>query len=319
MSAPKAPSSSSQTAQYKALTLGSFAFRGVEVPERLHYVGGTQMLAVHNFPGGARTLQPLGFFPPDEISWSGLFTGPSASLRFFEIDVMYRMTGKTTTLSWGDWSWVGIIKSFLGTPVNEWIIKYEISFVPIKVIDNVTSPPSPGAAATLHEALAGLGSNIPVTSNGFSLPYGLSNPLQSLYNTGVSALLNSGNVLAALRASDIANANNYATAAFAAGAAIVNSGDTSASGLQAASSVLHVLSFAGIIQGIMSSAAPVVRTVTKVNPNLYTMASQYLGDSSRWTDIASLNGLTDPMPIGTYTLKIPNKSDLAPVPQGRFA
>ena len=314
-----APGAAAPAASFKALTLGSFVFKGTEVPENIHSVGGTQMLAVHNFPGGQRTLQALGFFPPDEIRWTGLMVGPTASSRFFEIDVSYRVPGKPVDLTWGDWTWKGVVKEFFGTPLNEWLIRYNIVFVPQKDNSMSAMPPLTGSAGALHEALAGLGSNIPVTVNGFSLPYGLSNPLQSLYNTGVSALLNSGNVVAAMGASDIADANNYATAAFAAGAAIVNSGDTSASGLQAASSVLHVLSFAGIIQGIMSSAAPVVRTVTKVNPNLYTMASQYLGDSSRWTDIASLNGLTDPMPIGTYTLKIPNKSDLAPVPQGRFA
>ena len=302
-----------------SMTLGSIAFTGTEIPEKLYPVGGTQTLAIHEFPGGVRTIQSLGAFPPRSIGWSGLLAGPTAFTRSFAIDRL-RVAGAAIHLTYGAFRWKGVVSEYSATIHNEWIVRYHIEFVP--AVDESTPPVPPSVSpnvSALHASLAGLGSNIPVTENGVSLPYGLSNPLQSLYNVGVSALLNSGNNIGALSASDLSDANNYAIAAFAAGSGIISSSSTSASSTQLAASALHVLSFAGIAQALMNQVAPTSRIVTINNPNLYSLAAQYLGDASRWTVIAQMNGLTDPMPLGTYTLNIPSASGLAPVPTPRFA
>lgn len=47
------------------------------------------------------------------------------------------------------------------------------------------------------------------------------------------------------------------------------------------------------------------KTITVGGGNLYAIAAQQYGDAQRWTDIASANGLSDPMLTGINTLIIP--------------
>jgi len=62
---------------------------------------------------------------------------------------------------------------------------------------------------------------------------------------------------------------------------------------------------AGTISNLVGTPNNTKWTLRQVNPNLPAIAAQYLGSASRWSDIASLNGLTDPHPIGIYNLVIP--------------
>ena len=49
------------------------------------------------------------------------------------------------------------------------------------------------------------------------------------------------------------------------------------------------------------------RSVTVVNPNLFALALQYLGDATQAVRIAALNGLADFYPqTGRITLLMPN-------------
>ncbi|WP_271024992.1 hypothetical protein [Rhizobium sp. RCAM05973] len=59
------------------------------------------------------------------------------------------------------------------------------------------------------------------------------------------------------------------------------------------------------------SSIPVVvtnRVITVAGGNLYALAAQYLGDATKWYQIAKANGLTDPMIVGIATLTIPQSS-----------
>lgn len=47
------------------------------------------------------------------------------------------------------------------------------------------------------------------------------------------------------------------------------------------------------------------RIVTVAGGNLFAVAAQYLGDATKWYQIAVINGLTDPMLTGPLTLTIP--------------
>ncbi|MGN6536405.1 MAG: hypothetical protein ACTHKQ_11840 [Mesorhizobium sp.] len=55
-------------------------------------------------------------------------------------------------------------------------------------------------------------------------------------------------------------------------------------------------------------AAATNRVVTVAGGNLFTLAAQYLGDATKWYQIAQANGLTDPMLTGISTLIIPQNS-----------
>ena len=52
--------------------------------------------------------------------------------------------------------------------------------------------------------------------------------------------------------------------------------------------------------------APVVsRVITVPSGDLFTVAAQYLGDATRWNEIAALNGMMDPFFNGILSLRIP--------------
>lgn len=50
------------------------------------------------------------------------------------------------------------------------------------------------------------------------------------------------------------------------------------------------------------------RVITVAGGNLYALAAQYLGDATKWYQIAKANGLSDPMIVGVVTLTIPQSS-----------
>ena len=49
-----------------------------------------------------------------------------------------------------------------------------------------------------------------------------------------------------------------------------------------------------------------MRTILVTGTDLFTVATQELGDATQWFRIAALNGLTDPMLFGLVTLQIPD-------------
>lgn len=50
------------------------------------------------------------------------------------------------------------------------------------------------------------------------------------------------------------------------------------------------------------------RVVTVAGGNLYAIAALYLGDATKWYQVAKANKLTDPMIVGVQTLTIPQSS-----------
>lgn len=60
------------------------------------------------------------------------------------------------------------------------------------------------------------------------------------------------------------------------------------------------------------SETPTSITETAMDPNLFKIAVKYYGNSNFWPIIARANLLTDPMPIGTFTLVIPPKPTVDP-------
>ena len=52
-------------------------------------------------------------------------------------------------------------------------------------------------------------------------------------------------------------------------------------------------------------AASLNRVVNVAGGNLFALAAQYLGDATKWYQIAVVNGITDPMLTGPLALIIP--------------
>lgn len=90
--------------------LGEVTFEGFEIPERLAF-GGTQRLAVHELPGGARVVQALGGEPAPQ-EWDGIFMGPEALGRARSVDAM-RRAGRPVSLTWHDFSVQVVVASFV--------------------------------------------------------------------------------------------------------------------------------------------------------------------------------------------------------------
>lgn len=60
-------------------------------------------------------------------------------------------------------------------------------------------------------------------------------------------------------------------------------------------------------QGSIPSVAT-NRVISVVGGNLFAIAAQYLGDATKWYQIAQANNLSDPIIVGVQTLTIPQTS-----------
>ncbi len=295
-------------------TLGSFTFSNLELPQQLTSLGGDQRVAVHEFPGGVRTVQSLGAFPPDEIRWKGIFTGVTALPRSYTLDRL-RVTGAPIVLTYGPQKWSGVIKTFNSHVKNQWLINYDILFVP--QVD-LSSPAPQGATdvrlKVLNQATGGLAKNIPITIFGDTLPSGLSSALSSVLSYTNTALLDADNVLDVVDPSLVNKVNFYVQAAKSLGEGIQSGNGP----LSMIASVTHVLSHAGIIANVFTTNSPISKTLRLINPNLITLASQYFGDPARASDIAKFNNITNTTPTGQYDVNLP--SQLGPPPtSGSYA
>ena len=104
-----------------ALLLGPVSFQSFEIPARINF-GGAQRLAIHRLPGGTRVIDALGRDDSD-ISFSGTFSGPQATLRARAIDEM-RVAGFSIPLTWDVFFYNVIIKKFEADYHSGWWIPY---------------------------------------------------------------------------------------------------------------------------------------------------------------------------------------------------
>lgn len=107
-----------------ALLLGPVMFRDFEVPSGVNF-GGRQRLAMHRLPGGSRVIDALGR-DDDEISFSGIFTGPDATLRARSLDDL-RVAGVSLPLTWDVFFYSVLIHDFQANYCNGWWIPYRIT------------------------------------------------------------------------------------------------------------------------------------------------------------------------------------------------
>jgi hypothetical protein len=106
-----------------ALLLGPIAFQDFELPSGVNF-GGRQRLAVHRLPTGSRVVDTLGR-DDAEICFTGIFTGPDATLRARSVDEM-RVAGLTLPLTWDVFFYTVLISEFCADYRNAWWIPYHI-------------------------------------------------------------------------------------------------------------------------------------------------------------------------------------------------
>jgi hypothetical protein len=268
----------------------------MEIPARLSALGGVQNNAIHLFPGGYKTVQALGAFP-HKLAWSGLLIGRNASARSFQLDTI-RRSGVTAVLQAGPWKWQGLVTSYLADFLHQNYISYSMEFEP--TVDLVSTQPAsaPSVGSTMSNLLQQIQSNyasnvlLSAASQAAMLAFaGVAGPLviaaasdtlSALTSTQVQQLQIAQSTLLGALAGDLVSSNGGTAAAALGAQAVVN----------------------GLVGSLLSNS--IGTAVTLVNPNLAVVAAQYLGDASRWTDIATLNNLSDMEPSGIQSLLIPS-------------
>lgn len=274
-----------------AITIGSVTLSSFEVPERLEDLAGVQAVAVHDFPGGIRTLQTYGAFP-SRLRWHGLMTGTFALPRVAALDQI-RTSGQMVTLSYGPKAFLGILARFKVRARTQWFVEYEAEFWPAQ---DTSAGLTPNAASYsqmlnsqslwLQQAYDGI--------TGFGIPASLLVPTGTLIQ---SLQLFLGSTVAST-----AGPNLLAAAGSVQKTAAPLMQSTTSS---VASPASDLYARAGVIQVLAVSNGRTGWVVETINPNLLRLAAQYYGDSSKWQTIAAANGLVDPQPIGAYTLQVP--------------
>lgn len=133
------------------LQLGPVSFRDFELPERIRF-GGTQRLAVHVLPGGARVIDAMGRDDAD-IAWSGTFSGADAASRARAIDLM-RAQGGVWTLAWDAFCYLVVIGRLDAAYEHSNWVPYRIS---CKVVQDLAQSAVNFAASVATSVLADLG------------------------------------------------------------------------------------------------------------------------------------------------------------------
>jgi uncharacterized protein YaaR (DUF327 family) len=265
----------------------------LEIPASLESLGGTQSHAIHLFPGGFKTVQALGAFP-HALQWEGMLLTGNASARSFQLDT-WRRNGQTAYLALGPWLWKGLVTSYEAPFRHQNLIHYRMSFEPTQDL-SAAAPATTAAGSSMNSLLQQInsqGSTSPLSSNSLNALVAFSQAVTSFVQQAISAIT----ALTSAEQLVVSQAQSVVIAALNIDAASTN----------LATSIAAV-NMQGVVNTLVAGilATQIQTTVTLINPNLATLAAQYLGDASRWEDIATLNGLSDLEPVGILTLSIPS-------------
>jgi hypothetical protein len=213
-------------AQDQTILLGDFVFDGWEVPEKITW-GGAQRVNVHKMIGGERVIDSMG---PDnaDISWSGIFLSPDASLRADQLDQM-RKNGELLDLVFAGRYYSVVISSFQADQRMLSYVPYNITLAVQRDQSIATFPFVDDAiAAVLGDVIAALSfvdasplEMIATFATMADIPPMLALPalvIGSTATSGVqSALSSSQNSIGSAAAEATAAIGNMATSSVAAG------------------------------------------------------------------------------------------------------
>jgi hypothetical protein len=145
-----------------ALHLGGIPFLSFECPESIGDIGLQAKLAMHDFPGGYRTVQPLGFFPPQMITWSGQFwqndiPGYTPQQRIINLEqIIINQVGVSLNIGPFTFNPVFVHKLELHMQLG-WLLPYTIEIIPVNPgLTNAASLPSAAPSfPTIPQPLSG--------------------------------------------------------------------------------------------------------------------------------------------------------------------
>lgn len=291
------------------LILDQFVFDDaqLETPELFGDMGGTQSLEEHRFPGGTITHKAYGYFPSMQ-KWKGKFFGTDASDRAEGVKRILA-AGREITLQYGDRSWVGRVAKFSPSAHHAWHYEYDIEFWPRVDLGapGLTVPPATDLGTMLALHILSLTSLIK-----YGLDPDFIGQVAAAEIGGPAGFLISQTLDAVAAAGG--NINNVSSPSRTAIQQASQTALASTAPYQASSNPLlsspasDAAARITAIQNIMTTAQPPVAVIQTINPNLPLLAAQYYGDASKWRQIATVNGLADTQPIGSYSLTIPQQT-----------
>jgi hypothetical protein len=306
------------------LILGDFEFVDFEIPERIA-IGAKQQTVKHKYVGGLRTIDVLGV-DWDDLQWSGIINGPESAARVQALERM-RDAGEQLTFTLGDYSFEVVVAEFV--PVYEFVFRRPYS-IKLEIVQRNDTPAKVDALTGSLDALINsdvgqslnLSSviNVQAVTDAVTAVQTAVQQVQDFANATVSAVQSVVRPIVAAQqmvqktiAQLEASANTITTlGGLVSGnpvAKTVNNLLTQVD-LSTRTPALYQLSdvLGRLNKNVQAGqSANGVRTVTLSGGNLYQAASQQYGDSSRWTSLATANGLTDPQLSGIQTIVVPDK------------
>lgn len=304
------------------LLLGDFQFTGMEIPERIP-LGGTQVLVVHRFPGGAKAVRAMGR-DDDPIDWSGILTGSTALDRARYLDTL-RVQGNALSLQFFDFSYIVAIRRFKFNVEKAYRITYTIE---LEVIEDLAQPQTTFPLSDFDTPIyddssdcLGLGG---IIGDGelSSLLTTMDTAIHQVSDFAKATTATINSVMAPVSAvlqrvnSLVASTGNTIRSVSTLGGILPNNpiahqaaaltGQVTA--FTQSSALYNLQSSAGRIVSNLNliSSGPNVRTVTVGSGTLFDVAKTQFGDAQQWTAIAQANNLTDPQINGITDLTIPN-------------
>lgn len=313
------------------LRLGDFEFSNLEVPESIA-LGGDQRLAVHKFPGGARTVQAMGA-DHEPLQWSGLFLGSTALERAKYLDFL-RVQGAPLPVTFFDSTYTVVISKFRFVVERYYKVGYSIA---LEVVSDDSQPVQTIAPAGFDTAIGAdcdsmLGLGDLIGDGPLSGVLGVLDTAVrgvSSFATATSAVVQQvqgaiGAVTARVSTLSAAAMNTIGSVT-SVGGVLPNVPLAQTIGTMAAQ--VSATTQAPILQNLTSLASRMSRNVSMAQQGasarsvqvaggtLFDIAAREYGDATRWIAIAQASGLTDAVITGVKTLQIPaNPIDSGGVP-----
>lgn len=301
------------------VVLGGITFTASEVPEKITW-GGEQSLKIHKLVGGARVIDAMGR-DDRPLEWSGIFVGPNAKTRAKYLDGL-RIAGNQVLLTWADFRYLVVVKSFEGDYQRFYQVPYRIG---CEVVQDQSQPVNSVSSVSLDDAVNG------DVTTGSGLVAGLGVPsLTAAYTTLQTATAAVSSFAKASQAQIQSVLQPLAAVRTQAQALIASTGNTLANiatiggvlpgntiaqqvgklnSAVAASSqqadLVQLDNVMGRVQINLQSRDANSPTISMAGGNLYRVAADEYGDASQWSKIAEANGITDPQLTGINKLVIP--------------
>lgn len=275
----------------------------LEVPERIGSLGGQQLTHDHKFPGGVITHRSYGYFP-GPIKWRARFLGSIASDR---VDAVMRIlvAGREIQVTYGERSWLGRLVEFNPVAHHSFLYEYDLEFWPrVDISSGLPSPPNPvglGYIVDLHMlAIQNLVNNWNSNVYWEAIAAAATGTMNDFTGIVTTSMLAAGGVV-----NSISLKNRQAIAAQSLSTLTVLAPLQASADSALASPASDAAARVSAVTNLTSGASNVIANIQVVNPNLPLLATQYYQDPSHWKLIGDANGITDPMPIGSFTLTIP--------------